>query len=267
LRACLGWPKRPDWAPDVKLMSALINRAERWVANSVFRREIALNRDAGVVSFSFDDAPQSACEAGRDILEETGCLGTWYIAGGLTDELEQGRRCHSVNHLRQLVQSGHHIGCHTFSHRRCDQMSTFQMRADIDRNAAFFRQAGLDISEMHFSYPLGAYDLAAKRQAAASFASTRLTTGGIQTGVVDLNGLRAQKLYAHSMAEQQLFELTRATASAKGWLIFYTHDIEEEPSVWGCTPALLRFAVRAALEAGCKVLPVNRSIQYWRGAD
>ena len=247
-------------------MSALINRAERWVANSVFRREIALNRDAGVVSFSFDDAPQSACEAGRDILEEAGCLGTWYIAGGLTDELEQGRRCHSVNHLRQLVQSGHHIGCHTFSHRRCDQMSTFQMRAEVDRNAAFFRDAGLDFPEMHFSYPLGAYDLAAKRQAAASFASTRLTTGGIQTESADLNGLRAQKLYSHSLMEESLVEMLQATARSRGWLILYTHDVESDPSVWGCTPQLLSFAVRTALEFGCRVLPVNHAIRYWQDA-
>jgi hypothetical protein len=145
-------------------------------------------------------------------------------------------------------------------------MSTFQMRAEIDRNATFFRDAGLDLSEMHFSYPLGAYDLAAKRLASASYASTRLTTGGMQAESADLNGLRAQKLYSHSITEENLAGLLSETARSRGWLILYTHDVESDPSVWGCSPKLLRFAVRMAVESGCKVLPVNHAIQYWRGA-
>ena len=82
----------------------------------------------------------------------------------------------------------------------------------------------------------------------------------------DLNGLRAQKLYSPSMTEEKLTEMFDATAQSRGWLILYTHDVETYPSEWGCTPKLLDFAVRMALGSGCKVLPVNHAIQYWRGA-
>lgn len=245
-------------------MNALFNRVERRLANFAFRNDLVLKREAAVVSFTFDDAPQTACELGRDILEERDCLGTWYIAGGLTNQLDQGRLCHSVANLRELLQSGHHIGCHTYSHRRCDQMTRGEMQSEIQRNATFFHDIGVVSSDMHFSYPLGAFDLASKRQVAASFASTRLTTGGMQTGVADLNGLLAQKLYACSTSEADVRALIDANAIAKGWLIFYTHDVELVSSEWGCTPSLLRAAVGIALDSGCKVLPVNLAIDYWR---
>jgi peptidoglycan/xylan/chitin deacetylase (PgdA/CDA1 family) len=218
----------------------------------------------GVISFSFDDAPRSACIQGKSILDRHGVHGTWYIAGGLTDQLEQGRRCHTQADVVALMQAGHHIGCHTFSHQPCDRVLPHVAAAEFDKNAQFLDDCGVPRHGRHFSFPLGALALGAKREAAQRFSTSRITGGGIQTGSVDLNALRSERLYVHSMTQERLRALCEQTASQHAWLIFYTHDIEEDPSEWGCTPALLDSAVAYALAMGCKVLSVAEAHDYWQ---
>jgi peptidoglycan/xylan/chitin deacetylase (PgdA/CDA1 family) len=245
--------------------SALLARwrqGQRWLADRSMRKLLPLQAPAGVVSFSFDDAPKSACVEGRRILEHHGCLGTWYIVGGLTDRLEQGRMCHSVADVQSLAQAGHHVASHTFTHQPCDQLSRTQMAQVLARNAQFFAEIGVPRAADHFSFPLGAYDLGSKYLASKTFRSSRITRGGLQVGHADLNGLWAEKLYANSMTPARLQSLVQSTARQRGWLIFYTHEVDNQPSRWGCTPDLLAAAVSAALEAGCKVLPVDRAISY-----
>jgi hypothetical protein len=84
-------------------------------------------------------------------------------------------------------------------------------------------------------------------------------------GTTDLNALPSERLYQGVITPQRVTELVQRVADCKGWLIFYTHDVEAQPSPWGCTPDLLDFAVRAALESGCKVLPVNQALRHWQG--
>ena len=239
-------------------------KTQRWLATKVLRNDLVLARETGVVSFSFDDAPRSACDTGRHILERRGCRGTWYIAGGLTDKLEQGRPCHSVRDIQNLVQSGHHIGCHTFTHRPCTQMDRAEMGVEVKRNAEFLRQIGVPTDDLHFSFPLGAFDLGAKQVAAQNFCSSRITGGGVQVGRADLNGLRSERLYQKVMTLARLTSLVTEVALKRGWLIFYTHDVEDNPSQWGCTPILLDQAVQIALDMGCMVLPVDQAISYWK---
>lgn len=74
----------------------------RWFALHTLRKSLPLQCDMGVVSFSFDDVSQSACQSGAKVLEQNGCVGTWYAAGGLTDTHELGDACHTLEDLRRL---------------------------------------------------------------------------------------------------------------------------------------------------------------------
>jgi hypothetical protein len=42
----------------------------------------------------------------------------------------------------------------------------------------------------------------------------------------------------------------------KSWLIFYSHDVQDTPSRFGCTPELLEFAVSCALQTSARILTV-----------
>ena len=256
-------PSARAWARAGDLMQAVTQKLQRWISHYAFRRMLPLRGEQGVVSFSFDDAPQSACRLGRQILEQNSCHGTWYLAGGLTDQPEQGKPCHSIADVKALLANGHHVGCHTFSHRPCDQLTRSQLESEFSRNAAFLREMGVPVSDLHFSYPLGAFDLAAKRLAAQRFASMRTTLGGAHFGQADLSALLAEKLYQHVMPTERLERLIVEVAARKGWLIFYTHDISDHPSEWGCSPELLQHALAFSLASGCRVLPVNEAIRHW----
>ena len=49
--------------------------------------------------------------------------------------------------------------------------------------------------------------------------------------------------------------------TANGWLIFYTHDVADEPSPYGCTPALLRHALEAAAHRQIPAMSVANALQ------
>lgn len=244
-------------------MIDILNKIDKSIAAKLWRKNLILEREYGVVSFSFDDAPKSACDVGRRTLENHDCRGTWYIAGGLTDRLEQGRMCHSINDIQDLAESGHQIGCHTFSHRPCNTLKADDISSEIERNALFFKSIDLPSSSLHFSFPLGEFNCSSKKIASKNFVSSRITGGGLQVGYADLNALRAERLYQHVMTQERLSALIKATALQRGWLIFYTHDVDDSPSQWGCSKNLLDSAIQTALSAGCKVMPVDEAIRYW----
>ncbi|MBO9535760.1 polysaccharide deacetylase family protein [Herbaspirillum sp.] len=237
-------------------------RLSRLLARHACRNMLPLRGPAGVVSFTFDDVPASACEAGAAALERHGARGTFYAAGGLTDQLEEGKPCHSEAQLRRLLADGHEVGCHSYSHIRCDILGADRLNAELERNARFLENLGVDTRRLDFAYPFGAYALGAKQICNRRFRSSRITGGGPHYGEVDLNAIQTYRLYAETAAPSYE-ELLAQTAARKGWLVLNTHDVENPPSRFGYTPENLEQAVKAALDAGCKVLPVGAAIDYW----
>lgn len=242
-------------------------RAQRWLARHSHHRWLPLPPGPGVVSFSFDDAPHTACTTGRALLEAQGCHGTWYVAGGLTGQTEEGRPCHSLADLQALQAAGHQLACHTWDHLRCEGQSTAALHAQWERNARFLAELGVPPGQQHFSFPFGAYDLRAKREAARRFVTSRLTGGGVQVGRVDLNALRSQALYSDHIDAASVHALIQQTRDQGGWLIFYTHDVDDTPSRWGCTPARLQQAISTARDLGCRVLSVQEALDYFQQAS
>ncbi|MFZ6871298.1 polysaccharide deacetylase family protein [Undibacterium sp. Di27W] len=236
-------------------------RLSRFAARHLANRWLPLNKGRGVVSFSFDDVPASACHQGAMLLELYQARGTFYVCGGLTDGVEQNQACHSVVDLQRLLENGHEIGCHTYSHTNCANASSGFLLEDWERNLAFFRQHG--ITHHGFAFPFGAYALGSKLAASKRFSYSRITGGGTQTGRADLSALRAQSLYSASSNIDALGALIKHTATEGGWLILYTHEVSETPGPWGATPALLETALQAATQEGCQLLPVHRAIDFF----
>jgi len=238
-------------------------RLDRWFARRLIKREMPLGHKPGVISFSFDDAFRTACNLGSRILEAHDCRGTYYVAGGLTGKQKEGMDCHTREDLEALLAKGHQVGCHTFFHTICNRLPAARLAAELDRNAAFLAGLGLLPDRLHFAFPQGAYGLLVKRQCATRFQSARITGGGIHTGRADLNALKSESLYDTTVSPERLHVLARQTAAQRGWLIFYSHDVQANPSPWGCSPKTLEIAVRSALNVGCRVLTVAETIAYW----
>jgi peptidoglycan/xylan/chitin deacetylase (PgdA/CDA1 family) len=240
---------------------SLIPRLSRFAARHIGCRWLALNKGRGVVSFSFDDVPASACHQGAVLLELYQARGSFYICGNLTDGMEQNQACHSVDDLKRLIENEHEVGCHTFSHMNCATASSDILVQDWEKNQTFFNQHG--IVNHGFAFPFGAYDLNSKLAAQKRFSYSRITGGGTQTGRADLSALRAQSLYSSNTNVDSLDALIKHTASEGGWLILYSHEVCEAPGPWGTTPELLETALRIATQERCHILPVRKAIDFF----
>lgn len=240
-------------------MADLVMRVSRKLAGVALKKHLTVKPGARMVSFTFDDAPMSACEAGASILQKHGAWGTFYIAGGLTDKIEEGRPCHSVTHLATLHRSGHELACHGFSHRRYDTAPAHVLRAELDRNATFLAQFGVDSSTLNFAYPFGAYGLGAKRVCGPRFRSSRITGNGLHRGTVDISMLGSYRLYGNTHAQDQ-WEAALSATAAGGWLIVNTHEVADDYGPYGCSPATLNAMVARARALGCEVLTVAQAL-------
>jgi peptidoglycan/xylan/chitin deacetylase (PgdA/CDA1 family) len=219
-------------------------------------RPAKLNWPGGVVSFTFDDFPRSAWINGGAILEQYDRRGTYYTAMGLAGTDGNLGPLFDMDDLRAVHARGHEIACHTYGHRDCGRLSAAEIAAEVDANTAALSKALDGATTPNFAYPFGGVSLAAKRALSGRFASCRGTGRGINQGTVDLADLFSTSIYSRDFDRDRLCQLIEDAQAQSGWLIFYTHDVADEPSPFGCTPAQFQSIVAYAAE-NTPVLPVR----------
>jgi peptidoglycan/xylan/chitin deacetylase (PgdA/CDA1 family) len=228
-------------------------------------RTLRLNRHTRYISFSFDDCALSATTTGRAILEDASVRATFYLAGGLANTRDSSPVCFESKAVPELRAMGHEIACHTHDHVALDGLSPGEITAQIELNRKWLSGVLPGYQLESFSYPFGAVSLAAKRVVGRHYQSARSTFEGINSGSVDLLLLRATRVYERLGNLPQLLSLIDTVRDSGGWLIFYTHDVAERPSPFGCTPELFRNVVNASVASGCPVLPVRDVLESIAG--
>ena len=209
----------------------------------------------GAVSFSFDDFPKSALATGGAILEKYGLRGTYYAALGLAGSDGNVGPIAELAEMREAHQRGHELACHTYSHLDCSRASAPDILAEIRRNADAMAALLDGFEANNFAYPFGRYLTPAKRLVGPRFDSCRGTSDGINHRNADLADLRAVRVYAPLFSEPEMRRWIDRACELDGWLIFYTHDVIETPSRFGCTPRQWESIVAYAAERTA-VLPV-----------
>jgi peptidoglycan/xylan/chitin deacetylase (PgdA/CDA1 family) len=238
------------------------DKVERRASRYGFVKPATMRNSQPMVSFTFDDVPETAYATGAAMLERHRARGTFYVSGALAGTVQPDWRLMSADDCRDLHQRGHEIGCHTHSHRAAQALDAAEMEAEIVRNRVFFRSIATDLGPENFAYPYGSVSLARKRQVQRHFASCRGVTGGINAGRVDLALLKAVPLSDARTDRRAVEALIRATVARNGWLIFFTHDVTASPTPFGCTPGLLEHALAAAGSAGCATLTVRDALRH-----
>jgi peptidoglycan/xylan/chitin deacetylase (PgdA/CDA1 family) len=98
----------------LSMLQPLLNGALRKAARYHRSKPFAMGNTAPLVSFTFDDVPDSAYTNGASILEDYGIQGTFYIASGTCGSTDTHWRVISREQVALLHARGHEIGCHTF---------------------------------------------------------------------------------------------------------------------------------------------------------
>lgn len=230
----------------------------RWtILSSLHRREFTLPDHEPTVSFTFDDFPHSALARGGAILSAYGNRGTYYVAMGLLGKVNELGEQFCAEDLAQLQKDGHELGSHTFDHVSCRYTTLANYQANVLKGKeAVLRVTGPQ-PRHHFSYPGGHVTLRAKRRIGPQLSSCRGIVPGINSSPIDLHLLRANHLYSHTIDFNAIQSLLRLNDLMRGWLIFYTHDVQDEPSAHGCKPGHFETIVRMTAQMRAKVLPVG----------
>lgn len=237
-----------------------VHRKLQRTAVALFRRKpLTINPARGLISFTFDDFPRSALSVGGTVLERHELRGTYYAALSLIGGEDHGHALMTEEDLAALHDRGHELACHTYSHVNCRSLDRSRLEREFDENSRQAVRFGTNDGFVSFSYPFGEVSLAAKSLASDRFATARGILPGINQGTVDLAALLGNSLYGGMENVERALQLIEENERRRGWLVFYTHDVAEAPSRYGCTPEHFAAVVEAAADSACDVLTMERA--------
>jgi peptidoglycan/xylan/chitin deacetylase (PgdA/CDA1 family) len=242
------------------MFADLMGGVSRKIARYHRSKPFAMRNDAPLVSFTFDDVPDTAYTNGAAVLEQCGVRGTFYIAAGTCGVLGKEWRVIERDQVRALYDSGHEIGCHTFSHAYVEKLDARALDEECRRNRGRLEELCPGIELTNFCYPYGRTSLPRKLQLQKRFDSCRGVYEGINAGVVDLAMIRVIELYDRTLTREKLQRVLKETRDRNGWLVFYTHDVAPSPSAIGCSPELFHATIETVQAAHMRCLPVREAV-------
>lgn len=241
------------------MIDKLAKLAKREWANLSFSKKLNVQPPHPIVSFTFDDAPVSAFEHGADILAKHGFGGTFYISLSLMNGPEADTRFTST-HLRKALARNNELGCHTYGHIDLAQTKTQEGIADIKRNQETLHKLLPGLEFKNFSYPFGAQTRLIKKFASEHFRTARGIEEGLNVGTTDACNLKTVKLYESKHTLDYISQKISEAQKSNAWLIFYTHDVTDKYSVWGCSPAYFEAVVQECAQRGITVSTINEAL-------
>ena len=247
---------------------SFVYRLNAFAARRVTVKPASLRLEQPVVSFSFDDFPLSAWETGGPILERFGAHATYYVAGGFCGRRVDGLDYYDEETLREVHAAGHELGCHSFSHEPSPLIKSELLVDDLDRNEIFLHETlGEDLGPLSFAYPYGQLDMRTKRLLAERYPSCRGIHPGINGATTDLAQLKAIPLERRSWRPNRVERWIADAKAQAGWLVFFSHDVSDDPSPYGCTPAMLEHALATVQKEGLSVAPVKQVLAAARATQ
>jgi peptidoglycan/xylan/chitin deacetylase (PgdA/CDA1 family) len=244
----------------------LINRFNALSARLAPLGQAPCVRREAVLSLTFDDFPKSAWTVGGPVLAAHDARATYYVSGRFEGIEEDGLRYFDRDDIIALAAAGHEVGCHTFSHRRWTDFSTAAFAADRARNLTFLDDVLPGYTVGSFAYPYGDVSLRLKAAVARSRAAARGIRPGVNGDPMDMALLLAAPMERRSWSAEAIDILAREAAATGGWLILFGHDVSEDPSPYGSTPAMLETIFETASRHGLRLAPVAEAARARTGA-
>lgn len=242
--------------------AGLYARVCRRLTVKLAQKPLKVKKDRTIISFSFDDCPISGLQNGVSALEKQGWLSSVYVASGLYNIENHLGKMMGADDTKALHESGHEIGEHTFSHRDAKSMSITKFQQDIVRNQEALAELGLPPSQT-FAYPYGETYPGLKKAMEARFRGSRGINKKVHTDSVDLNQIGSLPLYTDTL--DSAVDAVKNLSETGGWLTFFTHDVRDNPSPYGCTPDTMETIINAVKDTGAEVLTIKDAILALEG--
>jgi len=213
-----------------------------------------------ILTFTFDDVPVCTYLNGVvSILNPLDIKATFYIAKYF-DLYE----CFDAGLIKELHEVGHEIGNHTLTHVNFDEIAQNEdlIKKEVLENQEFIKNL-IGVTPKSFSYPYGIGH--ENKILIRLLTKLNLCARGIKE---DINGLPPkdwlsldavqmyEKKHQENFIPKMIEHIDNLKARRSGWLIFYTHDIQDNYSEYGCSP----FGFKAIAEYA-KKLEKNQEIK------
>lgn len=244
------------------MIKKIIREAKTTFYQSFANHRVPIKLTNAIISFTFDDVPRTAFINGLPLLEKYDVKATFYVSVGLS-ELKNSSECIpseeylQSNDLLELKQKNHHLACHTYSHYRLTDGDAKGLYQDARKNIGCMQAIlGGSLIE-HFSYPFGQVNFEEKRLLAQQYKTMRSSRPGLNSGATDLHLLRATSIYSPSFDKAEIKNVIKKAVDVGGWLIFYTHGIEESPDAFGCTPEQFEWVLQECVASGAEICPID----------
>jgi peptidoglycan/xylan/chitin deacetylase (PgdA/CDA1 family) len=240
------------------LLTRIAWKYRRTVSDFFCRKMVAVKLTTPIISFSFDDAPRTAFTHGGGILKAHGARATFFVSLGMLESGSPSGIIASQNDLRRAVEEGHELGCHTFDHKDPWKTKTEVFEQSVLKNRQALARLIPNIVFSTFAYPLCGPKPVTKSRIGKLFNCCR---GGGQTfnvGKTDFNLLKAFFLdIRNGDTIDTVRHLINRNSESRGWLIFATHDVDDNPSPYGCTKEYFEKVVQYAVTSGALLLPIG----------
>jgi peptidoglycan/xylan/chitin deacetylase (PgdA/CDA1 family) len=235
-------------------------KIKRKIASILIKKKICSNLVQPFVSFTFDDVHKSALTTGADILNKYDYCGTYYIAIGIMESQNLIATNIETKYLNELINKGNELGCHTYNHISFYKTSKEGVILDLNKNQEKMNKLIPGYKFKNFSYPYGEITYDSLKIVRDRFSSARSTNSGINQGRVNLINLKSVELNEYTPLES-IYALIEKTIKLNGWLILNTHDIEQTPSKWGCSPTYYETVVKYCHEKKIAVKTISEVIE------
>lgn len=234
---------------------------QRRAAGLLFRRPFLIQTERPLVSFTFDDFPRSALLVGGAVLSRFGLAGTYYASFGLAGKETASGQMFVVDDLETLLEQGHELGCHTYSHLDSWETETDDFEESIIKNSMSLKEVFPGAEFQTFAYPISLPRPLLKARITPHFRACRGGGQRFNVGRTDLNQLSAYFLEKSRDNFQAIKHIVDRNARAGGWLIFATHDVTDSPTPFGCTPEFFENVVQYVISSGAQVVPVIEAMR------
>ncbi len=239
-----------------------MNRLTRLSVRNFCRKPFKLNLENAIVSFTFDDFPDSAFRNGATLLESFGATGTFYIAASLLGKNGPSGVHISRDELQNLRERNHHVGCHTYSHINVDSIAESELESEVQKNKDALEEILSEDEYPHFSYPFGKLSFSSKKKLSKFYDSMRGTHPAINKGEIDLAFLDSVALYENRFSKIEIDKWIERVVADKGWLIFYTHDVQVKPSNWGISINSFNYTLERVAASDALILNVKDAYDF-----
>jgi peptidoglycan/xylan/chitin deacetylase (PgdA/CDA1 family) len=214
-----------------------------------------------LASITFDDFPKSAWSRGGPILAQHKVRGTYYTAGGFCGRTVDGTVFYDADDLRALAAAGHEIACHGFAHQPTPSLPPEALEADAARNAKFLKPFLNGGRAESYAFPYGAVSPRTKKFYAPRFSNVRGVHPGLNSGCADLALLSVVSLEKRCWNGAAIARAIIRARHDRAWMVFYTHDVSDDPSPYGSTPAMLSEVLDRLTEARIEILPMREAVK------